>query len=334
MSPRIAVHAFLVLALSACANARLQTPGPGEATPALGDGHVVMSDGTRLPLERWNARGDTRRVVLALHGFNDFRLGQRPLADWLRRAGATVYAYDQRGFGATGQRGIWPGEERLVNDLATVLRLLRQRHPDRPLYVLGESMGAAVTILTLARNDAPAVDGAILSAPAVWHRELQPWYQRTGLWLGEHLAPGWRLDTGWVDVDPSDDPAVLRYWREHPLVIREPRADTVAGLTDLMSHALEAADDFDAPALILYGGRDEVIPPPPVCALLRRLPPAGKAPWRFAFYPDGYHFLSRDTRSWETLADITAWLAFRDTDLPSGRERSARRARAAVCEAG
>lgn len=322
---------FLAAMLTACAQARVQAPGPGAATPAIGGDHVVTADGVRLPLARWEARGETRRVVLALHGFNDFRRGQRPLAEWLRLAGTTVYAYDQRGFGATARRGIWPGGTRLVDDAVTVIRLLRKRYPGRPVYVYGESMGAAVAVLALARDEAPTVDGAILSAPAVWHRDLQPWYQRLGLWLGEHVTPGWQLDTSWADVDPSDDPDVLAYWRRHPQVIREPRADTLAGLTDLMSRALESAADFDTPALILYGGNDEVIPPAAVCALLERLPPPDETGWRFAFYPDGYHFLARDTRSEATLADITAWLANRNAELPSGHELPAGRARETVC---
>ncbi len=323
---------LIALLVVACASAQVQTPGSDNTTPRIEGEHFITADGTALPYTHWDAEGETERVVLALHGFNDFRLSHQPLARWLQHDGNSVYAYDQRGFGATEQRGIWAGEDRLVDDAMTVLQLLKERYPDKPAYLVGESMGAGVVMLLLAREDAPEVAGAVLMAPAVWGRDTQPWYQRLGLWLGIRVFPGFQVDTRWVDVDPSDDPDVLRYWDKHPLVIRDTRVDALEGVTELMGRALEETSSLPVPALIVYGGKDEVVPGKAICLLLEKLPDQDHVPWRFAYYPDGWHLLARDSRSPETLADIGAWLSYSQTHLPSGRELDRERGRAAVCE--
>lgn len=299
--------------------------------PRLEQDVVVMADGSHLPLSRWLPDGKPCRVVLALHGFNDYRETFQTLAATLSDDCVAFYAYDQRGFGGTADRGLWPGRSRLVNDVMVVAGLLRHRYPETPLYLLGESMGGAVAMLALADDRPPPVDGAILLAPAVWARETQPWYQRAALWLGIRIMPGARLASKWIDVDPSDDPDVLEYWRSHPMVIRRTRVDALYGVANLMDAALSAAGRLQHPALILYGGEDEVIPPEAVCAMLRRLPDAS-AGWRFVYYPPGYHMLTRYSGEAVTMQDIRAWLKSPATVLPSGRERKPAQARNTLCK--
>lgn len=302
-------------------------------TPRLMQDEAVMADGYRLALMRWMPDTETPcRVVLAVHGFNDFHMAFESLAGRLTGDCTAVYAFDQRGFGATDQRGIWPGEDRLVEDAVTVAFLLHQRYPGTPLYLLGESMGAAVVMLALAGETTPPVEGAVLLAPAVWARSVQPWYTRTALWLGLRIMPGMKLSSAILGLDASDVPEVRRYWREHPMVIQRTRVDALHGVTNLMDSALAAAGALRTPALILYGGRDEIVSPEAVCALLENLPDPAANPWRFVYYPDGYHLLTRDSRADETVNDIAAWLEARQKPMPSGQEQDLTDAEEYLCE--
>lgn len=332
-SPIVAVQLLAagLVALAGCASAQVQSPGPGEQEPAISEGHIVAGDGYQLPLSRWLPDGEPERVVLALHGFNDFRQSHRVLAERLRQSGSAVYAYDQRGFGATEQRGIWPGSEQLVDDAVLALELLSERHPDTPLYLLGESMGAAVALLVVERPETPPLEGTVLMAPAVWALEEQPWYQRAGLWLGMRINPDMKVASKWVDVEPTDDPEWREYWDEHPLVLHRSRMDTLEGLSRLMGDALAAASELELPALILYGGEDEVIPPEAICTMVATLPPEDSSAWEFIYYPDGWHFLTRDSRADETLADIAAWLKG-VSPLPSGKKLQRQEALNRLCD--
>ena len=76
--------------------------GPPIREPALTDEYFITADGTRLPYQMWRPTADPDAVILALHGFNDYSNAfARPAAWWAER-GVLTYAYDQRGFGATG----------------------------------------------------------------------------------------------------------------------------------------------------------------------------------------------------------------------------------------
>jgi alpha-beta hydrolase superfamily lysophospholipase len=152
--------------LAGCATPVVQQSGAHLTAPRLEAGCVIAADGAALPLSVWRPHGAPRAVVLALHGFNDHRLAFAEVGPFLAAGGIVTYAYDQRGFGATAQRGIWPGSELLADDARAVAALLRQRHPGQLLYLLGESMGGAVAMSVLAETP-EAADGAVLSVPAL-----------------------------------------------------------------------------------------------------------------------------------------------------------------------
>lgn len=323
----------LVLLLVSCS--QLHPAGPPLREPALAGDHIIAADGYRLPLQRWYpAHGaEPMAVVLAAHGFNDHAASLDTLARALAATGVAVYAYDQRGFGVTEPKGIWAGQETLAADFTAAARLLRARHPDRPLYLVGKSMGGAVTIAALTSADPPPVDGAVLIAPALWGRQIMPWYQRAALTVSRYLLPGVSLSGRWVKrigVLPSDDPEVLRAMSLDPLVQKEARIDTLYGLSELMDTALHQAPRLSLPVLLLYGAEDQIIPPSAMCELLALVPQA-RLPWRMALYPHGYHMLTRYTGAALTHADVAAWLADPAAGLPSGAEVDGAGARRLLC---
>ena len=135
---------------SACAlPGKPASPAAPSVRPALGEDAWTAGDRTRLPVTRWRPAGRPHGVVLALHGFAEHRQMFYALAPHLAGAGYLVVAYDQRGFGETATRGHWAGRGQLVDDARTAWQLLRRRHPDIPVHLLGHSMGAAVAALAV-----------------------------------------------------------------------------------------------------------------------------------------------------------------------------------------
>ncbi|MEK9662002.1 MAG: lysophospholipase, partial [Alphaproteobacteria bacterium] len=312
------------LALAGCAP-RLQVPGPHASAPAppqMSDSAFVAADGTALPLRRWLPADNPhpkppRAVVGALHGFNDYSNAFDGIAGFLADNGVAVYAYDQRGFGAAPQTGLWPGTGRLTGDARDFFATLRARHPGVPVFAMGESMGGAV--LLAAETEAPLdVAGFVLVAPAVWGRATMPFYQTGALWLTAHTLP-WLTVTGrGLNIRPSDNIEMLRALSRDPLVIRQTRVDAVWGLVNLMDTALDAAPRFAAPALFLYGARDELVPAEPTLRLYDGLPEDGAV--TIAIYGEGYHMLLRDLQAETVWRDVLAWIGDPTAPLPSGAE--------------
>jgi acylglycerol lipase len=311
----------LAFAITACAP-RLQSPLNTHQPPRLTETHAIMHDGARLPLVRWLPQNPPLAAVVALHGFNDHSGAFDDLGPALAGAGIAFYAYDQRGFGGAPERGLWAGALLMGRDLAEMVRLVRVAHPTIPVHALGESMGAAVIMTALAGDARPTIDGAVLSAPAVWGRTTMASWQRGLLAVAVRMAPGSRLRPQGIKITPSDNIEMLRALSRDPRFIRATRIDALDGLVDLMDRALEASRTLRLPLLVLYGERDEIVPRRPTCLMLSRLPaPTVGRRWRVALYPQGYHMLFRDLAGDLVIGDIAAWLINPVTPLPSGYER-------------
>ncbi|MBM3516566.1 MAG: alpha/beta hydrolase [Alphaproteobacteria bacterium] len=307
--------ALVLVWLTACGP--VVEPGPAAwVTPSLG-ADVFIGPGGARPLRVW-AAADPRAVMLALHGFNDYSNAFAAPAAWWAEQGITTYAYDQVGFGGAASAGRWHGTAALVADLCVAARLVQERHPATPLYLLGESMGGAVILVAAGGSVCPALRpaGIVLAAPAVWGREtMSPFYQ-AALWLGAHLAPGVRVTGRGLGITPSDNRAMLQALAADPLVIKETRVDAVHGIVDLMDEALARIPSVRLPSLVLYGAHDEIIPPAPTRVMLARW--TGRP--RFAYYRDGYHMLLRDLQAETVWRDIAAWLRDARAPLPSGAD--------------
>ena len=315
--------AALALLLAACASPDpLPMVATGTVTPHLTDTAYVAIDGAELPLKSWLPDGDPKAVVLAVHGINDYSHAfEMPAKIWAQE-GIATYAYDQRGFGAAPLRGRWVGTYQLDSDVATVSRLLRAKYPKVPLYLLGESMGGAVVITAAtgwAGAERPNVDGIILVAPAVWGAQTMNIFYRTALWVADHVAPRWRLSGSGLHILPSDNIPMLREFSRDPLVIKETRVDTIKGLVQLMSEALEAAPYMQQRTLLLYGAHDQLVPAEPVKRFVNTLPRrAGED--TIAYYDAGYHMLLRDLDGAKVATDVQDWIFHPAAPLPSGAD--------------
>lgn len=312
--------------LTACSASAPQALSP-VLPDKIGGSHPVPSSPTRFDLPegqsligRFWASPKPRHIVLGVHGFNDYSKAFDPLAQHLvTELQATVYAYDQRGFGANPQPGIWPGADTLLADLRHIAAQLRERHPGLPLTVVGESMGGAVVLVAASEAPGLAADRLILKAPAVWGANSMPWYQRLSLFTMNLVAPDMSF-TGRglpsLGIRPTDDIDVSRDLSRDPLFIKATRVGSLAGVTELMGRAQTQTDLPPQRTLVLYGLRDRIIPLQPVCDWFTHLNTAVPQPGKIdvVIYPEGWHLLTRQLRTREPLQDMAHWL--QNTPLP------------------
>ncbi len=321
-----AARLVMLLFLSACTNPKLQVSSDNTMHhPRMTSASVIMSDGYELPMKTWPMRSHSSTdapvaVVLALHGFNDysnaFEAGANAFADNL----ITTYTIDQRGFGATAQRGIWAGHATMQSDLLTTVELLCQKHPNLPFFLLGESMGGAVILSSVQQLEKTCIRGVILSAPAVWGWQSMPWWQTVPLRLLAHTLPALTLTGEGLEIKPSDNIEMLRALARDPLLIRETRVDAIYGLTNLMQAASVNGNALTMPASILYGEHDEVITPAPFCQMLKDLPDKAESHWRLVIYANGFHMLPRDLQGGVVIKDMVTWIHNQSAWLPSAEE--------------
>ncbi|MCP3871334.1 MAG: alpha/beta hydrolase [Gammaproteobacteria bacterium] len=238
---------------------------------------------------------------------NDYRKAFETTGTYLASRGICLIAYDQRGFGETEGAGFWHGSERLGRDLETLTGLLREGCPDCRLFLLGESMGGALILANL-KTVGPDLQGAILLAPAVWSRNTMPYYQQAALWVAVHTFPGRKLTGEGLGIVASDNADMLRALGQDPLVIKATRVDVLYGTSNLMDIASGISSEQETSVLFLYGKRDEIIPPGPICQFIASQSLESGDLWSIVLYENGYHMLTRDLQGEQVLQDISHWL--------------------------
>ena len=108
--------------------------------------HLVARDGVAITGSYWPGMRPDGPAILLLHGVNSSRASFARHALWLNGRGYGVLAIDFRGHGESGAapRTFGLHESR---DAAAGLAFLRSRAPNRPIGLLGISLGGAAALL-------------------------------------------------------------------------------------------------------------------------------------------------------------------------------------------
>jgi len=276
---------------------------PRSGVVKLDGDRLTVGDGMMLPVMRWPTEAEPRAVILSLHAYGDYRRAFRLVGPWFAAKGIEVIAYDQRGFGETASRGTWPGADALIRDFGDAVTAVRAARPDLPIYVLGESMGAATALAGLASGEVTGVDKLMIAAPGVRGdmplRQLHDSVLRLASlalpWLAIELKRGGR---------PWLDPSEAARLADDPLILRELSVGTYEGLVDLATMASAAARGALPSTLLLYGELDGTIPRRAIDDLARTFDERDDV----RYYPDRHHLLLHEAYVEPVFEDCLNWL--------------------------
>ena len=197
----------LLVCLAACAPGPTGGPAPAAVARPVA---AAPADPDRLALRAWPSVGPTRAIILALHGFGDAGdLTYDAAARYWATRGISVYAFDQRGFGANASRQQWPGVDALIADATAAAADLRRAHPGLPLVVVGHSMGGGVALAAAAEG--MEADALVLAGPAIAGDEALSPLARSAAWTLATALPDTRwTGRGIVAIRPTDNPEAFR----------------------------------------------------------------------------------------------------------------------------
>ena len=318
---RFATLAIVLISacLSACALTLQQAAAPPAqfAGPSLGEHSFTSFDGAKLGLSVWTPQnGEPWAVIVGLHGMNDYATAFWMAGPWWAKRGIATYAWDQRGFGRSPERGVWAPEALASEDLRTLCALVHARYPHATIAVVGESMGGAEAIEAFASDKPPEASRLILASPAVWGWSSQPAINHAALWTAAHLIGSKSIEPPDVVVDhitASDNIPELRRMGLDPEMVWATRPDAVYGLVNLMDLASRDIARLKVPTAYLYGAHDQIIPKNAAFAAAARLTMGPTA-----YYRNGWHILLRDYEAEMVWRDVESFIRDPSKPLPSG----------------
>jgi alpha-beta hydrolase superfamily lysophospholipase len=270
------------------------------------EGSFRGAGGLELHYRRWLPDADPRAAVVLVHGVCEHGGRYTNVVDRLAGGGYAVYAYDQRGHGASPGRRVhvdrW-AEYR--EDLDNCLAMAAEQVPERPIVVYGHSMGSLV-VLDYLLHDPRALAGAIISGAALEPAGVGTPYLVAVARILSGITPRFSVSLG-LDVDAlSRDPEVL----EPTAPIRSshharpcagvPRASTRS------SASRRACGRIDVPLLVLHGEDDRLNLAEGARTLFEAVSHPSK---RMHIYPGVRHEPHNDFGHEQVVTDVEAWLA-------------------------
>jgi alpha-beta hydrolase superfamily lysophospholipase len=294
-------------------------------------------DGDEIFCYRWGPPADVtpKAVVQVEHGAAEHALRYERLARVLNEQGYVVYADDHRGHwktaGSMEEAGIcgpdgWNG---MVRDAKQLTDIIRENHPDLPVFLFGHSMGSMMAQQYI-QNWGGDLAGAILSGStglslvdasvlplaeqaAQGEAADQPSELFMGLFasVNEPFAPV-KTPFDWL----SRDEAEVQKYIDDPwcgfAFTNGMTYEFMKGMVNLFNPENEARIPKDLPVLIISGEMDPVGANDGVMALVNRYQDElGLDDVSYRLYPGARHEILNETNRDEVHADIVAWLGER-----------------------
>jgi alpha-beta hydrolase superfamily lysophospholipase len=268
----------------------------------------------KLPIVQWSDKSaPTKGIIFAVHGVTLYAKRFDHVANTLAASGYPVFALDLRGFGRwRTENERFNGDNKIhytqsQNDLVEVLSTLRKMYPDIPIYMMGESLGANLSVW-VASNHGDLVDGVILSSPCV----------KRIIRVNKRVV----LDTTKAFFKPNKEfhlgPHIKPYLSEDERVTEEyladPGIDTDLSPADLIKSvktntlAIAATKKIseDMPILILAGEQDKIYKARAIPKFAKKIP--SKQQTIYMFENKGHLLLEHNFVEPDVVARIGDWL--------------------------
>jgi acylglycerol lipase len=220
------------------------------------EGRLDGAGGVELYWQAWLPESEARAVVVISHGVSEHSARYAHVGERLAAAGYAAFALDHRGHGRSQGKRVMVNADEVVADLRAFIDLAAARTPEKPVYLLGHSMGAAIAIACAARHQ-DALAGLMLSGALADPDAASPVTRALSKVLST-VTPG----MGVYQVDASlisRDPEVVRAYEQDPLVHHgKLPARTVAELTGAVGRFPDEVPTLRLPLLVMHGGDDSL----------------------------------------------------------------------------
>lgn len=303
---------FIVMAVAALSMISLTTSTVPAEAKVIRETVQLAGKGINTPAYTWaDNEAKPQAILLTIHGGIQHAGVFGAIAQKLAPSGFLVYSIDLRGHGEWLMQGNKrPGVDYNASseDVIAIVAELRKQHPGLPVFAMGESLGAAITLHAIT-TQAGLFDGIILASPGTSPSSNHSW---SALANSVKQAVG-SLGTS-IDVSPhlkriSEDE------RSCDEMIADPRNRKVSSVGDLLKAAtfvrknqsLAPQVDPSVPVLVLQGTEDGICSPKSVSKLFTRFRAQDKTLKQFPGV--GHLLVTTEYLKPEVVTTVTDWLS-------------------------
>ena len=269
------------------------------------EGTIKGIRGANIFYQYWSPEEHARAKLVIVHGLAEHSGRYMNVVNHFVPAGYAVYGVDHIGHGRSdGDRVYVERVQEYTTTLATYIDMIHDWQPDKPIFLIGHSMGGLIGAAYLLEHQ-HGLSGAVLSGPGI---KVPDNISRTVIFMGKILSKILprvgilQLDSNGV----SRDPAVVDAYVTDPLVYTgKVTARLGAEMLKTMQDVTNSASRINLPLTIVQGGNDILIDPGGAQLLYDSVSSEDKT---IKIYEGFYHEVFNDPGHEQVLNDVWKWI--------------------------
>jgi len=244
-----------------------------------------------------------KAAVILVHGHGDHSGGMQNLFKRLVKSGYIVYTFDLRGHGkSSGKRGFIQSWDEFRGDLHEFRNLVALDQPERPLYIVGHSLGGLIT-LDYALDYSDGISGIIAISPAISY-EVKP-LEQLGITIMDKIKPDYSINKSRRIFLMKKNTAVRTKYYSDRLRHNIVTPGLGSALIQAISRLENQAQSIKLPILLQYGLEDKITPPTKLNQFFQLVSSKDKQLYE---YPRAKHRPFDEEGKEKFLGDLVGWL--------------------------
>jgi len=257
---------------------------------------------------KWQAK-NSKAIFLAVHGMGAHSERFSDMGKFFKTRKMSVYALALRGFGELSQRpGYVESIKLYYEDIARLKEIIKSENPQKPVFIIGESMGALLAHMTVLDYDS-SYTGLIEVVPVYNDSMKISLIKRVLIALTALFNPAKPILMPFKSEELSRDDSKLKILKNDEREHRFASAGLLVAILLIQIRAMLNTSRIKIPVLFLLAGKDYLGDNSASMKLFNKL----KCDKEYRLYNDSFHALTIDKNRKQVFGDIYAWMIKRLT---------------------
>lgn len=258
-------------------------------------------DGTKLYLNK-EVAPDAKAVCVVVHGLCEHQGRYDYLAEQFHEAGIGTYRFDHRGHGhSEGECAHYQDFNELLDDVDQVVQMAIAENPDRPVFLLGHSMGGFAVSLYGAKYPDRRLRGIVTSGALT--KDLRKLISSVPKGLDPHQQLPNELGSGVCSVAE-----VVDWYGKDPYNRKSFSAGLCYAICDGIDWFADTVQNFHYPVLMMHGEKDGLVSVQDTYEFFAAAPSKDR---EMKIYGGLFHEIFNEYCKDEVIQDAIRWILYR-----------------------
>lgn len=249
---------------------------------------------------------DNKANIVVIHGVGEHSGRYTETAQKLFELGFNIYTGDLVGHGLSGGNKVYI--ESMQDYMDNVDFFINRVQNDKPLFILGHSMGGLIVLYFMLSNKDRNIKGVIASSPYLKDKMKIPAIKYFAGKAAAAIFPKLPIESGLNGEMVCRDKEVAINYDSDRLNCSKVTARWFMELEKARYQLIQQQKSFDTPCLILQAGADIVVDSESVKQFYQEINSKDK---EFVLYDDFYHEILNDPERNKVIDKINSWTSDR-----------------------